>query len=402
MVAVLVNIFGTENVELAEDVVQDALVNALETWKFLGIPDNPKAWLYRVAKNKAIDIIRRKKHSRNFDFSDPQKQLLTSEYTLVTTMENYWQESYISDEFLGLMYACCHPEISRENQITFTLKTLCGFSTREIARAFLTSEDTISKRIYRAREFFRKNKIRPEIPAAEEVVLRTSAVLGTIYLIFNEGYNSTHSDRLIREDLIFQSMHLCRSLLENKKTRLPEVYALMALMCFHASRNDSRLTPEGEVIVLSGQDRSTWNKEMITLANDYLNKAAFGEKITTYHLEAAIAYEHCVAKNFKDINWKAILGYYDTLLSISFDPVVCLNRCVAVLEWEGPAKAMEAIQELADNRQIHKYYLYHAVLGELYKRLGVKEKATQCFEKAIELTHSNQEKRFLKTKIDEL
>lgn len=401
MVAVLVKIFGAEHIELAEDVVQDALLSALETWKYRGLPDNPRAWLYRTAKNKAIDIIRRKKHSYSFDFSDPERQLLTSEYTLGTTMDIFWQDNQIKDDFLAMIYACCRPEISQENQITFILKILCGFSTKEVAKAFLTSEDTISKRLYRAKEIFRKRKIRPEIPSSEEIAIRTNTVLSVIYLLFNEGYNSTHSNQLIRQDLIAQAMWLCRSLLESEKTQLPEAYALMALMCFQAARFDSRLSPAGELIQLAKQDRRKWDKNLIKLGNEYLNKAAFGDRISPYHLEAAIAYEHCAAKNYEMTDWKAILGYYDSLLAQHFDPIVFLNRCVVILQVDGPQKALDTLLGIVENKRLKNYYLYHAVLGAFYQGLGEKKKAIKSFLRAQGLTQSELEKRFLEGRIVE-
>lgn len=399
MVAVLVKIFGTENIELAEDVVQDALVKALETWKFRGMPDNPRAWLYRTAKNKAIDIVRRNKYSQIIDFSDPEKQLLTSGYTLHTTMDNYWQEQHIKDDFLGMMFACCHPDISQENQITFILKSLCGFSTKEVAKSFLSNEDTISKRLYRTKEYFRKHKIRPVIPASEEISPRTTTVLNAIYLMFNEGYNSTNADQLIRKDLISQAMLLCKSLLSVERTQLPEVYALMALMCFHAARVDSRLTEEGELILLTKQDRTKWDTELINSGEEYLNQAAFGDVLTTYHIEAAIAHQHCSAKQYIDTNWEMILQYYELLLKIANDPIVFLNRCLVILELKGPEDALLALGKVKDDKLLKKYYLYHATLGEIHERLEEKSKAIEYYQKAIQLTQSKQEKQFLKDKI---
>ncbi len=399
MVAVLIKIFGTENIELAEDVVQDALVSALETWKYRGIPDNPRAWLYRTAKNKAIDVIRRNKYSQQIDFSDPKKQLLTSNYTLNTTMDQYWQENQIKDDFLAMMYACCHPDISQENQITFILKSLCGFSTKEVAKSFLTGEDTISKRLYRTKEYFRKHKIKPSIPASHQIIERTSTVLNAIYLMFNEGYNSTHSDQLIRKDLIGQAMQLCQSLLSTKRTQLPQVYALMALMCFHAARVESRLTAEGDIVLLTKQDRTKWDKQLIQSGEKHLSNSAFGNDLTTYHLEAAIAYQHCIAKKYIDTDWKTILHYYDLLLKIANDPIVFLNRCLAILELKGPIDAFEEIKKIENNKLLHKYYLYHVTLGEIKEQMGMNIEAIACYKKAIELTQSKLEKDFLKKKI---
>ncbi len=402
MVAVLIKIFGTENIELAEDVVQDALLKALETWKYRGLPDNPSAWLYRTAKNRAIDVIRRNKHSRVIDFSDPQRQLLTSNYTLGATMDTYWQEDSIKDDFLAMMFACCHPNISPENQITFILKSLCGFSTKEVAKAFLTGEDTVSKRLYRTKEYFRKHKIKPQIPKPDQIVLRTNTVLSAIYLMFNEGYNSTHSNDLIRKDLIGQAMLLCRSLFSEERTALPQVYALMALMCFHAARVDSRLGTNGELILLDKQDRKLWDPSLIDSGKLYMNKASFGKQLSTYHLEAAIAYEHCSARQYENTNWKKILEYYDILLKLAFDPVVFLNRALVILELYGPLEALKAIDHIKNEKQLQGYYLYHAALGEINKRLQQLDKAIAHFENAIALTGSKQEKQLLEGKIQEM
>ncbi len=399
MVAVLTKIFGTDHIEMAEDVVQDAFVKALEYWRKQGVPDYPKAWLYRTAKNRAIDIIRKNKHDNIIDFSDPKKQLLTSNYTLQTTMDSFWEDKHIKDDFLGMMYACCHPDISPENQITFILKILCGFSTKEIARSFITTEDTISKRLYRTKEYFREHKIYPKIPSADKISNRTETVLGAIYLLFNEGYSATHSNQLIRKDLIQQAMILCKSLLLSEQIRLPSVYALMSLMCFQAARVDSRLTQEGELILLPKQDRTIWNKILIKSGEKYLNEGAFGKSLSTYHLEAAIAYHHCTAKSYKNTDWTAILKYYDMLLNIKNDPIVFLNRCLVILELKGPKAALKLIKSVPLDKILEKYYLYYAALGEIYQRLGYNTKAVSNYEKAVQLTYSKQEILFLKSKI---
>ena len=399
MVAVLVQIFGSEHLELCEDVVQDALLRALETWKFRGMPDNPRAWLYRTARNKAIDIIRKNKHSQTFDFSDPERALLSSEYTLATTVDQYWDEQHIQNDFLAMMYACCHPDISVEQQVTFILKSLCGFSTREVARAFLTNESTISKRLYRTKEYFRKRAMRPRLPGKEAISERTTAVLNAIYLLFNEGYNSTHSEALVREDLISQALFLCKSLLHNERTQRPEVYALMALMCFHAARSSSRTSTDGELILLPQQDRGQWDHELISIGNNYLNKSAFGNQLSTYHLEAAIAYQHCSAPDFDSTNWTAIVDYYHALYKLSPSPVVHLNRALAILEAQGPIAAMQQLQAISTEKSVQNYYLYHAALGEVHLRLKSTANAASCFQKALELTHSELEKNHLRSKI---
>ena len=399
MTAVLTKIFGTENLQTAEDVVQETLLSALNTWKLKGIPDNPSAWLFRVAKNKAIDIIRRNKHSVQYDFNNGEKKLLTSEYTVTAAMNDLWKEELINDDLLSMMFACCHPKISEENQITLILKTLCSFSTAEIASAFLTSEDTISKRLYRTKEFFRQNKIELKIPSAGEIKSKTNAVLNAIYLLFNEGYNSASSETLIRKDVIEEAMMLCKLLTENVHTQQPEVFALMALMCFHAARIEGRITTEGEMILLSKQDRTKWNRKLVDEGNTYMNKAAFGDEISTYHLEAAIAFEHCIAENFAQTNWKRILGYYEWLCRISQSPVTELNKAIVVMQVEGADAALQVLNKIGDRKKLESWYLYYGLLGEIYSRLNDKQLAKINFETAIKLTQSEAEKRMMKNKI---
>ncbi|HUR32108.1 MAG TPA: DUF6596 domain-containing protein, partial [Saprospiraceae bacterium] len=376
----------------------DSFASAINTWKLKGIPDNPSAWLYRVAKNKAIDIIRKNKHSVHFDFSEPDKELLKSEYTLTTSMDIFWKEDAIQDDLLKMMFACYHDGIASENQVTLILKTLCGFSTAEIAKAFVTSEDTISKRLYRTKEFFRENKIKPQFPESDHLKNKTAAVLKTIYLIFNEGYNSTHSDELIRKDLLDQAIYLCKILCDNSHTALPETFAAMALMYFHASRIESRINNEGDIILLAEQDRSKWNRNWILEGNEYLNKAAFGDSISTYHIEAAIAYEHCVAESFEETNWPQILKYYDMLAQLHPDATVMLNRLIVVNKIYGVDITMEEIADSPYLREWDKHYLFHSLVGEMYSGKD-NEKAKSSFEKAISLTKNEAERRLLRRKI---
>jgi RNA polymerase sigma factor (sigma-70 family) len=399
MVAVLTKIFGTQNLETAEDVVQQTFIDALSVWKLKGIPDNPSAWLFRVAKNKTIDIIRRNKHSVQYDFSDHERSLFASEYTLATTMENVWKEESIKDDMLRMMYACCHPQIASENQITLILKTLCGFSTSEIAKAFLTSEDTVSKRLYRTKEFFRQQKIKLEIPNEGAIESRNAAVLNSIYLLFNEGYNSTNSDDLIRLDLISEAMLLCKILTESIYTRQPETFALMALMCFHSARSPSRLTQEGEIILLPNQDRSKWNQDFIAEGNNYMNKAAFGNKLSAYHIEAAIAYEHCIAASFDTTNWHKILELYDWLCHVAPSDIAEMNRAVVVLTLSGTQEAMSALDRISNKQKLETYYLYHSLIGEIFALQNEHKKAIMHFEKAINLTKSVSEKKLLQEKM---
>lgn len=401
LVALLTKILGTENLQLAEDVVQETFITALKIWSLKGIPDNPSGWLFKTAKNKAIDVLRKNKFSTLVDFSDPERQLLQSEYTLTTLFENLWREDAIDDDLLRMMFACCHPDISEENQITLILKTLCGFSTSEIAKAFLTSEDTISKRLYRTKNFFREKKIKPEFPEDHQTHESIDAVLKAIYLIFNEGYNATDANSFIRKDLLDQSMYLCKLMVDNKRTQMPEVFAAMALMCFHYSRTDSRTNDEGEIILLAQQNRSKWNQQLIVEGNDYMNKAAFGNTISSYHIEAAIAYEHCIAESFEDTNWKQILHYYDMLVQLFPSSVVRLHRLTVIFKVSGAEKVLEEINASSDKEEWEKNYLYHSLLGDVYAASDSVQ-SIHHYSRAMEMTLSSAEKKLLRRKMEEV
>lgn len=398
MVSVLTRTFGTANLELAEDVVQDALLQAAQLWSVRGVPDNPTAWLYRTAKNKAIDILRRDAKSVRFTVPD-EISLPDPGATLQERLEETWDENLIKDDMLKMMFACCHPGIPEDNQVTLILKTLCGFSTAEIARAFLTSEDTISKRLYRTKQFFRQKKIGIELPPTGELKERTDAVLNSVYLLFNEGYNSTDSEELVREDLMEEAMLLCRMLSENEVTQIPETFALMALICFHASRNSTRVSPAGDLVLLQYQDRSKWNFQLIALGNEYMARSATGSTASRYHIEAAIAFEHCAAKTYETTNWMRILELYEWLCRDFPSPISELNRAVAVMRVHGPAEALSAIDKIPDRKRLEGYYLYHSLLGEIYSRVGRIAEAEKEFETALGQTKSEVERRLLEGKI---
>ncbi len=398
MVSVLTRTFGTENIDLADDVVQDALLQAAQVWPVRGIPDNPSAWLYRAAKNRAIEILRRNEKSVRFNAPD-ESSFPDPGTSFQEAMEEAWDEELIKDDMLRMMFACCHPGIPEENQVTLILKTLCGFSTAEIARAFVTSEDTISKRLYRTKQFFRQNKIGFQVPPPAELKERTDAVLNSIYLLFNEGYNSTDSEELVREDLMEEAMLLCRMLSESAVTQIPDTFALMALMCFHTSRNATRISPAGDIVLLQYQDRSKWNRALIALGNQFMAKAATGDAASRFHIEAAIAFEHCTAKNFEETNWKRILELYEWLCRIDPSPIVELNRAVAVMQVCGPDEALKAVTAIHEKKRIESYYLYHGLIGEIYSRLDMTAEADAEFAIAMRLTKSETERKLLATRI---
>ncbi|CAN5570432.1 RNA polymerase sigma factor [soil metagenome] len=399
MVSVLTKIFGIANLEMVEDVVQETFLSAFQNWVENGIPENPPAWLFSVARNKALNILKHNKFSVSTDFSDSASDPTPTPFSL---LDNFYKTELINDDMLRMMFACCDPNISQKNQIIIILKLLCGFSTAEIAKAFLTNEETISKSLYRTKEFYRDKKISFDLPTEVELRKRTESVLASIYLIFNEGYNSTEAPEIIRNDLIYEALYLCKLLSENKHTRIPETYALMALICFHASRVESRLTAEGEIILLSEQDRIKWNEELIEKGNELMNRSAFGFTISNYHLEAAIAFEHCRAKTFGDTNWSRIVELYDKLIENSPSPVTELNKAAAIMQKDGADAALHLIENINDKKKLQSYYLYHSLLGEIHSRLNNKNKAKEFYKSAVKLTRSETVKKWLKNKIDNL
>ena len=266
-------------------------------------------------------------------------------------MENFWKEELIKDDLLRMMFACCHPgNFKRKSNYINAENTLRISVPQKLPKHFLQQKKQFPKDCISTKEFFRQHKIKLVIPSVDEIKKRTDAVLNTIYLLFNEGYNSTSSEELIRKDVIEEAMMLCKLLTENDHTQQPEVFALMALMCFHSSRSESRLTTEGEIILLPMQDRKKWNTTLINEGNEYMNKAAFGDAVSAYHIEAAIAYEHCSAKVFKDTNWKRIVEYYEWLCRISPSPINDLNKTVAVMELYGAAIALQELESIKDKK----------------------------------------------------
>lgn len=399
LTAVLTRIFGTHNLEMAEDVVQDVLIKALDTWKD-GMPDNPAAWLFRAAKNRAIDIIR--KERRRQTFATDISSLLESEYTVSATVEDCFTDEEIKDDQLRMMFACCHPAIAREGQISLILKTLCGFSIPQIARAFITNADNIEKRLYRARMAFREHNATLDLPAGQHLQQRLENVLETIYLLFNEAHSASYHDSLIREDLAADTIRLCSLLTENQYTGLPQVNALLALLYFHSARLSSRVDAKGNLVLMKQQDRLLWDQQMILNGRFFLNRASRGESISRYHIEAAIAFEHCKAARYEDTDWKQILVYYDILKQIVPSPVVLLNRAIAIKELEGPERALACIREIPGIDYLRHYYLLHGILGELHAEMNNTTQAKKHYELALIYVVSEAEKRLIQQKLEKL
>lgn len=389
MVAVLTKMLGIENLDVAQDIVQDTLLKAMRLWGINGVPSNPPAWLYTVAKNKAIDFLRARKAKIKVSLENVEP--------VSAADSDPFDEEEIQDSLLRMIFACCHPSIPEESQIAMSLKTLCGLSVNEISKAFFTSEDTIAKRIYRAREKIREEKMVLEVPATDTLPLRLEVVLRVLYLLFNEGYNSSHQDNLIRKDLCAEAMRLTHLLTQHPSTNFPVANALLALMCFQSSRLLSRIDANGNIVTLKYQDRSNWNVSLIQKGRDYLDRAAEGTSFTMYHLEAAIAGLHSSAPTFGATDWLTIYDLYKILYSINPSPVIALNKAIASSYAVSNESALELLKEI---RGLEKHHLFHAALGEVYQGLEEISKAKQHFLLAISLTESKAEQNLLTQKIN--
>jgi RNA polymerase sigma-70 factor (ECF subfamily) len=388
--SVLCKLFGIEHIEVAEDIASETFLSALETWSYKGVPTNPVAWLYAVAKNKAKNLVN---HNQIFS-KKIQPQLKQS--TEIKEIEIDLSDKNITDSQLQMLFAICHPSIPAEAQIGLSLRILCGFGIEEIANAFLTNKETINKRLYRAKEKLQHEKVQIEFPSETEINKRLETVLTTLYLLFNEGYYSESQDVVVREDLCVEAMRLTYLLLENEQTNKPNVNALLSLMCFHASRFAARKKANGELVLYEQQDEKLWNKELIERGIFFLNKASHGTVISKYHLEASIAYWHTIKADTKE-KWESILQLYNRLLQIEYSPIVALNRTFALSKANGK---QEAIKE-AEKLKLTSNHYYYTLLGELYKDID-NTKAKQNFNLAYALAKTQTDKQTIKKKIDEL
>jgi RNA polymerase sigma factor (sigma-70 family) len=396
LIAILTKTFGTRNLELIEDVVQDTLLKALENWKLKGVPENPTAWLLTSARNKAVDVLRKNK----------QHQALAAnqlkEYSSPTLFQQLIIDHTIEDEQLRMMFVCCHPSIAEEGQVALTLKTLCGFSVAEIANAFLTNEETITKRLFRARSTFREENVEFTIPTGAELNNRLENVLTAIYLLFNEGYHASQNDSLIRDDLVEEALRLGNFLRSNPATNKPITSALLALMCFQAARIYGRLDASGNILQLKEQDRSVWNRELIRQGHDFLNMAAQGERISAYHLEAFIAYEHCIAPSYAQTNWKKIDELYELLKKVKPLPLIAFQHAIIKTELYGAAEGLKELTRIETAPELMKHHFLFNAKGEWLNAINKKEEAMQNFERAFSLADTAVEKEFIQRKINEL
>ena len=395
MVATLTGIFGIEHLTLAEDVVQEALARALQTWPFYGVPKNPSAWIMRASRNLALDVVRRQKVFREKEAEIIRlmdRESLAPDAAILADQE-------IADDRLRMMFVCCHPLIPTEAQVALALKTLCGFSPAEIAKAFLTTEAAIAKRLTRAKQKIRDAQIPFAIPAGEELARRLDGVLQSLYLLFNEGYKASSGDSLIREDLCREAIRLTGLLAEHAAGHQPRTHALLALMLLNAARLPTRVDTDGNLLRLQEQDRTRWDQPMIARAMLHFAQSAAGEAITEYHLQAGIAACHCTAKDYASTDWRQILELYDRLIEFDDSPVVALNRAVALAELHGPQAGIEAVGAIQNLQSLESYYLLYAVLGEFEARLNHSQAAAAHFRKSLQLAEIKSEQVFLSKRL---
>ncbi len=396
----LTRVFGPENLGLAEDVVQDTLLEALRRWPFDGVPARPAGWLYEVARRKAIDVLRREQTFRRLEPALVGALQGAGDATPSGAPLAFERE--IADDVLRMMFTCCHPALPLESQVALTLKILAGFGVSEIARALLVGETAVQRRLSRAKQRIREAGVPFEVPAGPELGPRLDAVVSVLYLMFNEGYQASGAgaaEAPIRRDVCLEAMRLCRLLVARPVTDRPQVSALLALMCFHAARFDARVDGEGHLRLLRDQDRTRWDRDLVAEGLRWLARSATGEQLTALHLEAGIAAAHCQAESYATTDWQTILRLYDLLVGLSPSPVFVLNRAIALAEVRGPQAGLDALETLVASDALARYHLLPATVGELHLRLGDRDTAARHFATALALAPSPAERHLLREKL---
>jgi RNA polymerase sigma-70 factor (ECF subfamily) len=392
LISVLARIFGPRNLELAEDVVQESFVAAMAHWSRDGIPHNPSAWLLTAARNRAIDAVRRERTRRRF--ADDLALFLDSEWTVASTVDEAFTPHPMRDDQLRMIFLCCHERLSPESRVTLILKTLCGLSVPAIARALLTTETTIHKRLYRARQLLKGAEFAlpdsTELPAALEIAHTA------LYLLFNEGYFSSGDQPILRE-FCRDAISLTRLLADSAEYSNSDTCALLALMCFNLARLDSRIDEDGALVPLDRQDRARWDRALIDQGFVWLERTSHMEKVeaSRFHLEAAIASRHCTAPAFEQTDWESICRLYDRLVEVSGSPMAELNRAVAVSYRDGPAAALPLVERIRNEGKLAHGHAVAAVLANLYSRAGSEEPARRFLEEALAAAGTDHERRLI-------
>ena len=396
LVATLTARLGTHCLQLVEDVVQEALLRALQTWSYHGMPDNPAAWLTQVAKNLALNALRREQR-----WNDKQDGIAAEHTRWLSAPAPDVEHGTFADDTLRMMFVCFHPELATDAQTALALRTLCGFSPGEIAAAFLSSEAAIAKRLVRARQRIRELALPFVVPEPRDLPSRLDGVLHTLYLLFNEGYKASTGDRLVREDLCHEAIRLVTLLTEHQATRETRVFALLALMLFNVARLKARTDDAGNLLRLEEQDRSEWDRAMIERGIACLHHAARGSSLSVYHIEASIAATHCMAADASATDWSRILHLYDQLLAITHSPVTAMNRAVAIARVYGPQAGLDALDGIRHRAVLEGHHLYHAMRGTFAAELGQRAAAITHFRQAGKLVMLPAERDFIARRISE-
>jgi RNA polymerase sigma-70 factor (ECF subfamily) len=394
MVAWLTRVFGPAHLELVEEVVQEALLKALQQWPYAGVPDNPVGWLFQVARNGALDSMR-----RHAAFRQRAAEIAAALNRSLPIAPVDALDPILRDDELRMIFLCCHPALPTDARVALSLKLAGGFSVQEIARAFLASTATIAQRLVRAKRKLRELDVRFDLPAGSELSTRRDSVLEVIYLMFNEGYAARDGDELIRLDLCAEALRLARLVAESRATAAPAAHALVALIAFQASRLPARVDDRGEIVLLEEQDRLVWDARLISLGFEHLDHSAEGTELTAYHVQAAIAAEHARAASAADTNWPLILRLYDDLVGLNPSPLVRLNRMVVLWKVHGPDAALAELRALEPAPSLSGYYLLPALKGRLLVAIGDRAGAARAFEHALALPCSEPERRFLRRQI---
>lgn len=397
MISTLTRIFGSQHLNLAEEVVQDAMIKALQQWPFHGIPENPAAWLIQVAKNRALDLLRREKflHTKAAEIVSAfaiQEKVARQQYDPSILKE-------LLDDELNMIFIACHPTLSRETRVALTLKTVGGFGIGEIARAFLCKDATVAQRLVRAKRQIIDEHLSFELPSLTDLPPRLDSVLEVIYLLFNEGYAAHQGDSLIRYDLCNEAIRLGKLIVEHPVTNLPKCHALLSLMLMQVARLPARVNEDGDLFLLSLQDRSLWDRKLIYLGLTHLDMCSEGDELTEYHLQAGIAAVHATAPSYQETDWKRIIELYAQLIELNPSPIFALNQAVAIAKVYGAKPAIDAIGEIPHYHSLDSYYLLYATLAELWKELGEYDKAIECYQRALNQNCSAPEQRFLQKRL---
>ena len=393
MVSVLSRIFGFEKIDLIEDAVQDALIAALKKWPFTGMPENPRAWLTQVAKNRVHDQLRR---DRKIEPADEALEIAGES----SVDENIFFSSEIHEDQLRMIFACCHPSIAPDSQVALTLKIIGGFGVTEIARAYLSNDEAIAKMLTRAKRKLRETGVALEIPSPSDLNFRLDSVLKVLYLMFNEGYAASGGDDLVRKDLCMEAVRLSRIVVSHPVTTAPRCHALLALFLFQVARLSARADHRGELLLFADQDRSLWDTNMLVSGMDHLRLSARGTELSDYHLEAEIAAAHSLAPTYESTDWQRILELYERLQKRHFSVVAELNKIVVLEMIHGPQHSLAALESLEIKHRLDNFNLFHITKAHFLTEIGHTKAALESYERALELTTNQPVRRFLAGRVE--